>query len=103
MQREALHGGLHIPHHGINTRNVLGDGNCMFHAFGKEVQDHFAASLPSDYRPSDEPGPYWREFMLKYVESTRGNIDGISVQEGIAIRVKLKGCSGEFINGSVYV
>lgn len=55
MQREACNGQLRFEVGSYRTRNVFADGDCLFHAFAKEVQDLYTTSLPPEYVCSDTP------------------------------------------------
>jgi hypothetical protein len=80
IQRMAVHGSLIFNRTDVKVRDVEADGDCMFHAFGKEVADKYPDALPQGYVASNTPGPYWRKFLLSYVEATDDLIDMVPVK-----------------------
>ena len=95
MSRQALRplgqvscGGVVIPHNMFGSKDVPGDGNCLFHAIGQEIADKFRrhAKLPG---PDAQDGAAWRSWLLEYIRTTADEIHSSSVQEWVAIVTNL--------------
>jgi hypothetical protein len=84
MQREACNGQLRFETGSYVRRDVLADGDCLFHAFGKEVQEFYKTNLPPKYVCSVTPGPYWRKFLLDYVSTSNDELDNVPIKESIS-------------------
>ena len=67
----------------VVTRDVPGDGNCLFHALGIEVQTALPAASLS---PDAAPGQAWREAMLRHVRHSRApSMDGHTPAEWVVL------------------
>ena len=77
-----------IPHNLFGSKDVPGDGNCLFHAIGQEIADKFRghAKLPG---PDAKDGAAWRSWLLEYIRTTADEINSSSVQEWVAIVTNL--------------
>jgi hypothetical protein len=85
IQRVAVHGNLRIMSTQYVMRDVAPDGDCMFHAIGKELADKYPNELPHDYVASPQPGPFWRQFLLSYVRTTDDLIDMVPVKVSLVV------------------
>ena len=68
----------------IGCKDVLGDGNCLFHAVGQEIADKFRghAQLPG---PNAKDGAVWRSWLMEYIRTTADEIDNSTIQEWVAV------------------
>ena len=51
----------------VQTVDVPGDGNCLFHALGLEIQRFYPGTIMPERKDIKAPGPGWRTFMVNYV------------------------------------
>ena len=66
-----------LPASHVQTKDVPGDGNCLFHAMGLEIRHVLpTARLPAE-AGDDRPGAAWRAAMLRHVEHSQArSMDG---------------------------
>ena len=76
--------GVVIPSNLFGCKDVPSDGDCLFHAVGREIAQRFRghALLPG---PDAQAGSSWRIWLLQYVRTTGDEIDGSSVAEWVAV------------------
>ncbi len=78
---------LVLPENRVQAKQVPGDGNCLFHAIGRELTAAFPAHAAFPRRPND--GQSWRDFLMDYVVSTSDVVSGMPVQEWVAVATNL--------------
>ena len=76
--------GIAIPRNMMAMKDVPGDGNCLFHAIGREIANKFTkhVKLPG---PDAMDGGSWRVWLLHYIQTTSDEIDGSSIAEWVAV------------------
>ena len=81
---QVSRGGLVVPRNLIGCKDVLGDGNCLFHAVRQEIADKFRghAQLPG---PNAKDGAVWRSWLMEYIRTTADEIDNSTIQEWVAV------------------
>ncbi len=79
--------GLVLPLNKVQTKQVPGDGNCLFHAIGRELTSALPAHIALPRSPND--GQSWRQFLLDYVVSTSDCLSGRPVQEWVTVTTSM--------------
>jgi len=69
----------------VNTRDVPGDGDCMFHAWGLELRARFPDLLSHGGAEVAAPGRYWREYLVAFVTNPDSLLDNLLVSEWVRI------------------
>ena len=75
--------GCIVPLDAVNTRDVPGDGDCMFHAWGLELRARFPELLGSGGAEVAAPGRYWREYLVAFVANPDSILDDRPVREWV--------------------
>ena len=75
--------GCILPADSVQTRDVPGDGDCMFHAFGLEVHARFPELLSHGGAEVRAPGRYWREYLVAFVTNPGSILDNQPVTEWV--------------------
>ena len=75
--------GVRIPKTRLQVKDVPADGNCLFHAIGREIATLCKgdAGLP----PNPFDGQVWRELLMDYVQTSRDIISGTTVQDWVCL------------------
>ena len=67
--------GCPLAKHLVATRDVPHDGDCLFHAWGGEVQKLFPDErMPENVKIDMHSGSAWRQFMLKWLQANHGQV-----------------------------
>ena len=71
----------------VTLRDVPGDGDCMFHALGREIYSRYPHEPEMQYAgaKSNEPGPFWRKYLTAFASFSQRRVDGLSVAEWIEV------------------
>ncbi len=74
---------LRLPEKAVQCKDVPGDGNCLFHAVGREMRSMFQGSplLP----PNPDEGQSWREWLTAYALHATDILDGSSIHEWVLL------------------
>ena len=77
--------GCQLPAQLVSIKDVPGDGDCLFHSLGLEIQ----SACPTAPRPpgvqAPFPGAAWRAFVISYVRSNpQAAVDGLTVEQLIS-------------------
>ena len=81
----GLEGGCVLPLDSVKTKDVPGDGDCMFHAWGVEVRARFPDLCARDGAEVAAPGRYWREYLVAFVQKPGSILDNRSVTEWVRV------------------